>query len=93
MSVDIGIEEGRVTRAWYERRSSLLCAEINGIVEGIDLRQVLSDDFESGAQIVRISVGCEGAVVICHHKDGLETWFPSDLWLPGGFTPSNEIRE
>ena len=85
--MDIGIEEGKVTRAWYDRRIGLLCAEINGIVEGIDISKVPSDDFESGAPIVKISVGCEGEVVVCHHQDGLETWFPADLWIPGGFTP------
>lgn len=87
MSVDIGIEEGRVTRAWYDRRTGLLCAEINGIVEAIDLAQIPNDDFESNAPIIGISVGCEGAVVVCRHEGGSETWFPADLWLPGGFTP------
>lgn len=80
-------------RAWYDRRTGHLCAEINGIVEGIDMAQVPDEDFESTEPIVKFSVECEGTVVVCHHNDGCETWFPSDLWLPGGFTPPENKLE
>ena len=57
------------------------------VVQGIPLKDVPDDDFETSSPIIRISVGCEGTSVVCHHKDGAETWFPSDMWLEGGFTP------
>jgi hypothetical protein len=44
-------------------------------------------DFESQSPVVSFSLGHQGATVICHHKDGRETWLPADMWLPGGFTP------
>jgi hypothetical protein len=45
-------------------------------------------DFESASPVVSFSIGHQGATVVCHHKDGKETWLPTDLWLPGGFSPA-----
>jgi hypothetical protein len=75
------------THVWFEVTSVRLFVEINGVVTHIDFRLLPADDFESAAPVTKFTLGCEGAVVICHHGDGEETWLPVDLWLPGGFTP------
>lgn len=93
MNVDISLAEPVATRVWFEIKSSFLFVEINGIVSSIDFRLIPEDDFESTTPITKFAVGCEGTVVICHHRDGAESWLPVDMWLPGGFTPAhNGVR-
>jgi hypothetical protein len=50
------------------------------------MASIPDDDFESTSPVVGFKIGCGGAVVVCSHKDGQETWLPADMWLPGGFT-------
>jgi hypothetical protein len=57
---------------------------MNGIVFGL----IAEADFESASPVVAFSIGHHGATIVCHHKDGKETWLPTDLWLPGGFSPA-----
>jgi hypothetical protein len=87
MNVDISLIEPVATRVWFEVRSSLLSVEIDGVVTSIDFRLIAEEDFESSTPVVKFEIGCEGTVVVCHHRDGVETWLPVDMWLPGGFTP------
>lgn len=75
------------TQLWFEVITAYLFVEINGIVNSIDFRLIPADDFESAASVTKFTLGCEGTVVICHHRDGEETWLPVDMWRPGGFTP------
>ena len=88
MNVDISLAEPVATKVWFDSRSKFLSIEIDGIVSSIDFEQIPEDDFESTLPIVKFDLGCEGTVVVCHHRDGEETWLPVDMWLPGGFTPS-----
>jgi hypothetical protein len=87
MNVDFSLAEPVATHVWFEVASARLFVEINGIVTSIDFRLIPEDDFESAAPVTKFTLGCEGTVVICHHRDGEETWLPVDMWLPGGFTP------
>lgn len=87
MNVDISLAEPIATRVWFEIKSSFLFVEINGFVNSIDFRLIPEDDFESTTPVIKFELGCEGTVVVCHHRDGAESWLPVDMWLPGGFTP------
>jgi hypothetical protein len=88
MHVDSSLAEPVATRVWFETKSALLCVEIDGVVQSIDFRQIPEEDFESSTPVVKFELGQGGTVVVCHHRDGTETWLPVDMWLPGGFTPS-----
>ena len=83
----IGSDHKLATRVWYESQIGLLQVEIDGVVCGLPFAKIPDHDFESSSPVVKFSVGCEGTVVVCHHQDGVETWFPVDMWLPGGFHP------
>jgi hypothetical protein len=89
MRVAIG-REGTVAAmgVWYDSLTGLLSVDIAGVVYSIDFAQIPDDDFESKAPVIAFATGCEGAVVVCRHRDGKETWLPVDMWLPGGFDPS-----
>ena len=87
MNVVIDAVEPIATRVWFDPRDQTLFVEINGVVASLQLNRIPEDDFESQAPIVRFALGADGTVVVCHHQDGLETWLPVDIWLPGGFTP------
>jgi hypothetical protein len=94
MNVDISLAEPVATQVWFDARSELLCVDIDGVVESIELAKIAEEDFESSAPIIKFSLGCEGTVVVCQHRDGAETWLPVDMWLPDGFTPPtpNDFR-
>jgi len=87
MNVDISLVEPVATQAWFDARSRLLCVEINGVIESIDFDQIPEEDFESATPIIKFELGSQGAIVVCRHHVGDETWLPVDMWLPGGFTP------
>ena len=72
---------------WFDPKSGELHAVIAGIDRAIPLGSIPDDDFESSAPVAAFSLGAEGAVIVCRHTDGAETWLPADMWLPGGFTP------
>jgi hypothetical protein len=87
MNVDFGTETIRASRVWYDRASGILYTETDGLVQGIDFQRIPDHDFESASPVIRFELACEGTVVVCRHQDGVETWFPIDMWLPKGFTP------
>ncbi len=87
MNVDISIDELRAERVWYDASTKKLFVQARDFVNGIEFGLIPEDDFESNAPVVSFSIGNHGATVICHHKDGQETWLPANLWLPGGFSP------
>lgn len=87
MSVEIGSDTTVAARVWYDSRSGLLCTEIAGIVRGVPFDKIPDADFESASPVVHFSLANDGAVVVCRHRDGSDTWLPVDMWLPGGFTP------
>jgi hypothetical protein len=90
MKVDISIDELRADRVWYDASTKKLFVQARDFVNGIafdTLAKGEKGDFESQSPVVSFSLGHQGATVICHHKDGRETWLPADMWLPGGFTP------
>jgi hypothetical protein len=91
--VDISHAEPIAMHVWYDTRSSLLFVEIDGVAQSIDFRQIPADDFESSSPVAGFGLGQHGAVVVCRHQDGAETWLPVDLWLPGGFTPAVVINK
>jgi hypothetical protein len=92
MNVAIGNENITAARGWYDAQSGLLQVEIDGVVSGLKFADIPDHDFESLAPVVRFSLGCEGAVVVCHHQDGTETWLPVDMWLPRGFQPQGRFE-
>jgi hypothetical protein len=87
MNVDISIDELRAERVWYDASTKRLFIQAKDFVNGIKFDTIAEDDFESQTPVVSFSLGHKGATVICHHKDGKETWLPADMWLPDGFTP------
>ena len=87
MNVDISIDELRAERVWYDASTKKLFVQAKDFVNAIEFGLIPEDDFESGSSVISFSIGSEGATVICHHKDGQETWLPADMWLPGGFAP------
>jgi hypothetical protein len=86
MNVDFSAADLVVDDVWYDAGTGRLCLSASGYRNGIPLAQIPDSDFESTAPISRFSLGQNGAVVVCHHKDGAETWLPVDMWLPEGFT-------
>ncbi len=87
MTVDISIEELRAESVWYDVSTKKLFVQAKDFVNGIEFGLIAEEDFESQSPVTSFSIGHEGATIICHHKDGAETWLPADMWLPGGFTP------
>lgn len=75
------------TKVWFDPQFGTLSVEIDSAIASIEFARIPKTDFESTASVSEFSLGCQGAVVICHHRDGAETWLPVDMWLPGGFTP------
>ena len=71
-----------VEQVSFDPRSNEIHALIAGIEFAFPLSQIPEEDFESASPIIGFSIGCEGAVVVCKHRDGLETWLPADMWLP-----------
>jgi hypothetical protein len=87
MKGDISIDAWRADRVWYDASTKKLFVQARDFVNGIAFDTIAEEDFESQSPVVSFSLGHQGATVICHHKDGQETWLPADMWLPGGFTP------
>lgn len=88
MNVDISIDELRAERVWYDLSADKLFVQAKDFVNGIEFGAIAEADFETSSPVISFSIGHQGATVICHHKDGKETWLPADLWLPGGFSPA-----
>lgn len=84
MKVDFSAVELVADKVWYDANAGRLCISAGDFQYGISLAQIPDHDFESTASISGFALGQSGAVVICHHKDGVETWLPVDMWLPGG---------
>jgi len=87
MNVTLDKTVTAANRVWYDPRTDLIHAEIAGVDHAIPLSKLPEEDFESQASISGFALGQGGAVIVLRHVDGAETWFPSDMWLPGGFTP------
>ena len=85
MNVDFSAADLVAEKVWYDASTGRLCLSSAGYQNGILLAQIPDADFESTTPVARFSLGQNGAVVVCHHKDGAETWLPVDLWLPEGF--------
>jgi hypothetical protein len=71
-----------VEQVSFDPRSNEIHALIAGIEFAFPLSEIPEEDFESASPIVGFTIGCEGAVVVCKHRDGSETWLPADMWLP-----------
>jgi hypothetical protein len=71
-----------VEQVSFDPRSNQIHALIAGIEFAFPLSEIPEEDFESASPIVGFAIGCEGAVVVCKHRDGSETWLPADMWLP-----------
>lgn len=71
-----------VEQVSFDPRSNEINALIAGIEFAFPLSEIPEEDFESASPIVGFTIGCEGAVVVCKHRDGSETWLPADMWLP-----------
>ena len=91
MNVDISREELVADRVWFDMSCGKLFVQAGDFVNGIEIAAIPDEDFESVAAIKSFSLGKSGTVVICHHKDGAQTWLPVDMWLPGGFTATPKI--
>jgi hypothetical protein len=85
MNVDFSGADLVVDKVWYDASTGRLCVSAGPFQNGLPLASIPDDDFESTASITRFSLGQNGSVVVCHHRDGAETWLPIDMWLPGGF--------
>jgi len=80
------IQDGKVSRVWFDAGTERLCVDFGqGFVGSIPFQAIPEDDFESTSPVVAFSVGQEGGVVVCRHEDGVETWLPADMFIPGGF--------
>jgi hypothetical protein len=88
MNVAFKKESIRLDRVWFDRQTGFLHTESGGVDSAIPFQQIPDEDFESTSPVGSFSLGMQGAVVVCHHLDGKETWLPADLWLPGSFTPA-----
>ena len=84
MNVDTLFEELIAEKVWFEVGLNKLFIQSKDFVFSIDITSIPNDDFESSQPISAFSIGQGGSVIICHHKDGLETWLPVDIWLPDG---------
>ena len=71
-----------VEQVSFDPRSNEIHTLIAGIEFAFPLSEIPEEDFESASPIVGFAIGCEGAVVVCKHRDGSETWLPADMWLP-----------
>jgi hypothetical protein len=89
MNVDFSATDLIAEKVWYDAGSGRLCVSSGHFQNGIVFSEIPDSDFESLAPIERFSLGQHGAVIVCRHRDGNETWLPIDLWLPGGFRPKN----
>ena len=87
MNVDISIDQLRAERVWYDASTKKLFVQARDFVNAIEFSLIPEDDFESSSPVASFSIGNQGATVICHHRDGQETWLPADMWLPDGFIP------
>ena len=85
MNVDFSAADLIAEKVWYDASTGRLCLLAGGYENAIPLAKIPDSDFESPTAISRFSLGQNGAVVVCHHKDGKETWLPVDMWLPSGF--------
>jgi hypothetical protein len=85
MRVDFSSENLKADAVWFDASTGRLCVRCGDFVGGIGFAKIPDHDFESTAPVHRFSIGQEGSVVICHHRDGVETWLPVDMWLPDGF--------
>ena len=90
MNVDFSATNLVVEKVWYDASTGRLCLSSGTYQNGISLAQIPDADFESSAPIARFSLGQNGAVIVCHHKDGAETWLPVDMWLPDSFSAKAE---
>ena len=86
MNVDFSAANLAAEKVWYDASTGRLCVSAGDYQNGVSLDRIPDVDFESTAPIARFSLGQNGAVVVCHHKDGAETWLPVDMWMPEGFT-------
>lgn len=87
MNVDISWDELVAERVWFDASCGRLFVQAGDFVNGIEFAKIPDADFESSASVKSFSIGQSGSVVVCHHRDGKETWLPVDMWLPEGFTP------
>jgi len=87
MNVDISWNELAAERVWFDASCGRLFLQAGDFVNAITLAEIPDADFESSAPIKSFSLGQSGSVVVCHHRDGKDTWLPVDMWLPEGFTP------
>ena len=71
-----------VEQVSFDPRSNEIHALIAGIEFAFPLSEIPEEDFESASPIIGFAIGCKGAVVVCKHRDGSETWLPADMWLP-----------
>jgi hypothetical protein len=71
-----------VEQVSFDPRSNEIHTLIAGIEFTFSLSEIPEEDFESASPIVGFAIGCEGAIVVCKHRDGSETWLPADMWLP-----------
>ena len=87
MNVDISWDELVAERVWFDASGGRLFVQAGEFVNGIEFTKIPDADFESSAPVKSFSIGQSGSVVVCHHRDGKETWLPVAMWLPEGFTP------
>jgi hypothetical protein len=71
-----------VEQVSFDPRSNEIHTLIAGIEFAFPLSEIPEEDFESASPIVGFAIGCKGAIVVCKHRDGSETWLPADMWLP-----------
>ena len=91
MKVDFSIEINAADKVWFDASCGKLFIQARDYVNGIEFSEIANEDFESASPVTSFSLGYSGSMVICHHKDGEETWLPVDMWEPGGFTPKNKL--
>ena len=85
MNVDISWEELVAERVWFDASCGKLFLQAGDFVNAIEFTKIPDSDFESRAPVRSFSIAQSGSVVVCHHRDGVETWLPVDMWLPEGF--------
>ncbi len=91
MKVDFSIEIDVADKVWFDVSCGKLFIQARDYVNGIEFSEIADEDFESRSPVASFSLGYSGSMVVCHHKDGKETWLPVDMWEPGGFTPKSSL--
>lgn len=71
----------------FDTETRTVVVSFRGIERAIAFDAIPEGDWDSKAPVTGFTITRDGSAILAHHEDGEETWFPADMWEPGGFTP------